>query len=99
MEATGERALAPGIVAAGIAAGFITEAFRQAVGTQLTAMVEEPGLLVAGTRRIHPLLLLAIPLGSLIVMTRRQLYRTEAAPSMARFGWAALTGVPFGLLM
>ncbi|WP_028065143.1 hypothetical protein [Solirubrobacter soli] len=130
MEATGERALAPGIVAAGITAGvsaavvlvagallalitpdnsilgavgidasFVTEAFRQAVGTQLTAMVEEPGLLVSGTRRIHPLLLLAIPLGTLIVMTRRQLYRTEGATTMARFGWAALAAVPFGLLM
>ena len=43
--------------AAGIDAGLVTETFRQAVGTLLTAMVEEPGLLVSGTRRIHPLLL------------------------------------------
>jgi hypothetical protein len=83
----------------GIDAGVVTESFRQAVGTSLTAMVEEPGLLVSGTRRIHPLLLLAVPLTALIVMTRRELYRTEGAATMARFGWAALAGVPFGLLM
>src|SRR5262245_19367646 len=130
MEATGERSLAPGIVAAGVTAGvsaavalaagvllalitpdnsilgtvgidagFLTESFRHAVGTTLPAMVAEPGLLVSGTRRLHPLLLLAVPLGTLIVMTRRQLYRTEGMPTMTRFGWAALTGVPFGVLM
>ena len=80
-------------------AGIVTEGFRQAVGTLLTAMVEEPGLLVSGTRRIHPLLLLAIPLGALILTTRWQLYRTEGAPPLARLGWAALVAVPFALLM
>ena len=84
---------------AGIDASIVTEAFRQAVGTLLTAMVEEPGLLVSGTRRIHPLLLLAIPLGALILTTRWQLYRTEGAPPLARLGWAALVAVPFALLM
>ena len=62
-------------------------------------MVEEPGLLVSGTRRIHPSLLLAIPLGALILTTRWQLYRTEGAPPLARLGWAALVAVPFALLM
>ena len=85
--------------APGIDAGIVTEAFRQAVGTLLTAMVEEPGLLVSGTRRIHPLLLVAIPLGALILTTRWQLYRTAAATPMARLGWAALVALPFALLM
>ena len=62
-------------------------------------MVDEPGLLVSGTRRIHPLLLLAIPLGALILTTRWQLHRTEGATPMARLGWAALVALPFGLLM
>ena len=69
------------------------------MGTLLTAMVEEPGLLVSGTRRIHPLLLLAIPLGALIFTTRGQLHRTEGATPLARLGWAALVALPFGLLM
>ena len=62
-------------------------------------MVDEPGLLVSGTRRIHPLILLAIPLGALILTTRWQLHRTEGATPLARLGWAALVAVPFGLLM
>ena len=107
----GDRARSPGCCIAlitpdasilgslGIDASLVTEAFRQAVGTLLTAMVEEPGLLVSGTRRIHPLLLLAIPLGALILTTRWQLYRTEGAPPLARLGWAALVAVPFALLM
>ena len=41
--------------AVGIGTSLFKETFRQAVGTLLTAMVEEPGLLVSGTRRIHPL--------------------------------------------
>ena len=48
----------------GVDASLVTEAFRHAVGTQLTAMVD-PGLLIPGSRRIHPMLLLAIPLGAL----------------------------------
>ncbi len=82
----------------GVDASLVTEAFRHAVGTQLTAMVD-PGLLIPGSRRIHPMLLLAIPLGALILTTRRQLYRTEGAPVLARLGWAMLVGIPFGLLM
>ena len=76
----------------------ITEAFRQAVGTLLTAMVD-PGLLIAGSRRIHPLLLLAIPLTALALTTRWQLHRTEGAPPLVRLGWAMLVAVPFALLM
>ena len=82
----------------GVDASIVTEAFRHAVGTQLTAMVD-PGLLIPGSRRIHPMLLLAIPLGALILTTRRQLYRTEGAPVLARLGWATLVAIPFGLLM
>ncbi len=79
-------------------ASIVTEAFRQAVGTLLTAMVD-PGLLIPGSRRIHPMLLLAIPLSALIFTTRWQLHRTEGAPPLARLGWAALIAVPFGVLM
>jgi hypothetical protein len=85
--------------AVGIGTSLFKETFRQAVGTLLTAMVEEPGLLVSGTRRIHPLLLAAIPLGALILATRSQLYRTEGARPLARFGWASLVAVPFAVLM
>jgi hypothetical protein len=79
-------------------ASIVTETFRQAVGTLLTATVD-PGLLISDMRRIHPMLLLAIPLGALIFTTRWQLHRTEGAPPLARLGWAALIAVPFGLLM
>jgi zinc ribbon protein len=79
-------------------ASVVTETFRQAVGTLLTAMVD-PGLVIPGSRRIHPMLLLAIPLSALIFTTRWQLHRTEGAAPLARLGWAALIAVPFGLLM
>ena len=79
-------------------ASIITEGFRHAVGTLLTAMVD-PGLLISGSRRIHPMLLLAIPLSALIFTTRWQLHRTEGAPPLARLGWAAVVALPFGLLM
>jgi hypothetical protein len=79
-------------------ASILTEAFRQAVGTLLTAMVD-PGLLIPGSRRIHPLLLLAIPLAALIFATRWQLHRTNGAPPLARLGWATIVALPFGLLM
>jgi hypothetical protein len=83
----------------GLDAGIVSETFRQAVGTLLTAMADDADLLLSGARRTHPLILLAIPLGALIITTRRQLYRTEGAPPLARFGWAALVGLPFGLLL
>jgi hypothetical protein len=82
----------------GVDVSLVVEGFRHAVGTLLTAMVD-PGLLIPGSRRIHPLLLAAIPLGALIFTTRWQLHRTEGAPTVARLGWAMLVGVPFGLLM
>ena len=82
----------------GVQVDIVTEGFRHAVGTLLTAMVD-PGLLISGKRRIDPLLLVAIPLAALILTTRRQLYRTDGAPTPARFGWAMAVGVPFGLLM
>ena len=82
----------------GLEVNEVTEGFRHAVGTQLTAMVD-PGLLISGKRRIHPLLLLAIPLSALILTTRWQLHRTEGAPVLARLGWAMVVGFPFGLLM
>jgi hypothetical protein len=76
----------------------LTEAFRQAVGTLLAPVVDSGGL-VAASRRIHPMILLAIPLAALAFTVRWQLFRTEAAPALARFGWALLVAVPFGLLM
>jgi len=84
--------------AVGVDASLVTETFRQAVGTQLTAMVD-PGLLINDSRRIHPLLLLAIPLTALILTTRWQLERTEGAPALARIGWAMAVAIPFALLM
>ena len=65
----------------GVQVDIVTEGFRHAVGTLLTAMVD-PGLLISGKRRLHPLLLVAIPLTALILSTRRQLYRTEGAPPL-----------------
>ena len=82
----------------GVDVNIVIEGFRHAVGTLLTAMVD-PGLLISGSRRIHPLLLVAIPLTALILTTRWQLHRTEGAPTLARLGWAMVVGFPFGLLM
>ena len=86
------------ILGVGVDTSIVTEAFRQAVGTQLTAMVD-PGLLIPGSRRIHPMLLLAIPLGGadphhpLAALPHRG--RAGARP--VRLG--ALVAIPFGLLM
>ena len=44
-------------------------------------------------------MLVAIPIGAVALMTRRQLHRTEGAPPLARLGWALLVAVPFALLM
>ncbi|HWK27505.1 MAG TPA: hypothetical protein VNS09_13135 [Solirubrobacter sp.] len=85
--------------AAGVDVSLITEAFRQAVGTLLTPMYDPGLLLLGGSRRLHPLLALAIPLTALIVMTRRELHRTEGAKPLTRLAWAAGAAVPFGLLM
>ncbi len=83
---------------AGAGAGLITETFRQAIGTLLTAMVD-PGLIIGGARRIHPLAFVAIPIGAIALMTRRQLHRTEGAPPLTRLGWATLVAIPFAVLM
>jgi hypothetical protein len=84
----------------GLGTGVVREAFRQAVGTLLTAMVDvSPESIFAGRRRIHPLLVLAIPLTAIALSTRWQMRRTEGAAPMARIGWALLVAVPFALLM
>jgi len=83
---------------AGADVGLITETFRQAVGTLLTAMVDY-GALIGGARRIHPMVLVVVPIGAVALMTRRQLHRTEGAPPLVRLGWALLAAVPFALLM
>jgi hypothetical protein len=85
--------------AAGVDASIVVETFRQAVGTLLAPMVDPGTALLAGSRRIHPLILLAIPLTALALATRWQLQRTEGAAPLVRFGWALLVAVPFALLM
>lgn len=82
----------------GLGASLLTETFRQAVGTLLAPMVDRGDTLLAGSRRLHPLILLAIPLTALALAVRWQLHRTEGAPPLARLGWALLVAVPFGLL-
>jgi hypothetical protein len=82
----------------GVRTGFVTEAFRQALGTLLTPMYDS-GVLIAASRRIHPLVLVAIPLAAVAFATRWQLPRTEGAPPLARLAWATLVAVPFALLM
>jgi hypothetical protein len=84
--------------AVGVRVGFITEAFRQAVGTLLTPMYDSGGL-IAASRRIHPLALLLIPLAAVALATRWQLHRTEGAKPLARLGWAMLVAVPFAVFM
>ena len=44
-------------------------------------------------------MLVAVPIGAIAVMTRRQLHRTEGAAPMVRLGWAMLAAFPFALLM
>jgi len=78
---------------------FVTEAFRQSVGTLLTPMVESQGLLLASTRRLHPLLFVLIPLTALATMTRWQLHRTAGARPLQRIGWALAVAGPFALWM
>ena len=83
---------------AGVDASLVVETFRQAVGTLLAPIID-PGFLLAGSRRIHPMLLVVIPLAALGVATRWQLPRTAGAPPLARFAWALLIAVPFALWM
>jgi hypothetical protein len=82
----------------GADAGIGAEAFRQAVGTLLTPMVD-PGLIFGGPRRTHPLLLLLVPLAALALATRRRQPLEEGAAPMAWLAWALAVAVPFALLM
>ena len=78
--------------------GLLTEAFRQAVST-LLAPVIDTGPLSAASGRLAPMIFVAIPIGAVAWATRWQLGRTEGARPAARIAWAAVVGLPFGLLM
>jgi hypothetical protein len=45
------------------------------------------------------MIFVVIPIGAVAVATRWQLHRTEGAKPLARLAWAAVVGLPFGLLM
>ena len=76
----------------------ISEAFRQAVST-LLAPVIDTGPLSSASGRLAPMIFVAIPIGAVALATRWQLHRTEGAGPAARIAWAAVVGLPFGLLM
>jgi hypothetical protein len=78
--------------------GVVSEAFRQAVST-LLAPVIDTGPLSSASGRIAPMIFVAIPIGAVALATRWQLHRTEGARPAARIAWAAVVGLPFGLLM
>ena len=78
--------------------GLISEAFRQAVST-LLAPVIDTGPLSSASGRLAPMIFVAIPIGAVALATRWQLHRTEGARPAARIAWAAVVGLPFGLLM
>jgi hypothetical protein len=78
--------------------GLITEAFRQAVST-LLAPVIDTGPLSSASGRLAPMIFVVIPIGAVALATRWQLHRTEGAKPAARIAWAAVVGLPFGLLM
>ena len=78
--------------------GLLTEGFRQAVST-LLAPVIDTGPLSAASGRLAPMIFVAIPIGAVAWATRWQLGRTEGARPAARIAWAAVVGLPFGLLM
>ncbi len=78
--------------------GVVSEAFRQAVST-LLAPVIDTGPLSSASGRVAPMIFVAIPIGAVAVATRWQLHRTEGARPAARIAWAAVVGLPFGLLM
>jgi hypothetical protein len=78
--------------------GILTEAFRQAVNT-LLAPVVDTGPLSSASGRLAPMIFVAIPIGAVALATRWQLHRTEGATPLARLAWAAVVGLPFGLLM
>jgi hypothetical protein len=78
--------------------GILTETFRQAINT-LLAPVIDTGPLSSASGRLAPMIFVAIPIGAMALATRWQLHRTEGAAPMVRVAWAALAGLPFGLLM
>jgi hypothetical protein len=78
--------------------GVLTETFRQAVST-LLAPVVDTGPLSSASGRLAPMIFAAIPIGAVAVATRWQLHRTDGATPLARVAWAAVVGLPFGLLM
>jgi hypothetical protein len=78
--------------------GVVSEAFRQAVST-LLAPVVDTGPLSSASGRVAPMIFVAIPIGAVALATRWQLHRTEGARPGARIAWAAVVGLPFGLLM
>jgi hypothetical protein len=78
--------------------GLLTEGFRQAVST-LLAPVIDTGPLSSASGRLAPMIFVAIPIGAVALATRWQLSRTEGARPAARIAWAAVVGLPFGLLM
>ena len=59
----------------------------------------DTGPLSATSGRLAPMIFLAIPIGAVAWATRWQLGRTEGARPAARIAWAAVVGLPFGLLM
>jgi len=78
--------------------GILTEAFRQAVGTLLAPLIDT-GPLSSASGRLAPMIFVAIPIGAVALATRWQLGRTEGASPLVRIAWAAVVGLPFGLLM
>ena len=78
--------------------GLLTEGLRQAVST-LLAPVIDTGPLSSASGRVAPMIFVAIPIGAVAVATRWQLHRTEGARPVVRIAWAAVVGLPFGLLM
>jgi hypothetical protein len=78
--------------------GLLTEGFRQAVST-LLAPVIDTGPLSSASGRLAPMIFVAIPIGAVALATRWQLPRTEGARPAARIAWAAVVGLPFGLIM
>ncbi len=82
----------------GLGVNPITEAFRQGVGTLLAPVVDR-GPLSAGSGRLTPMLLVAVPVGAIALGTRWQLRRTEGGKPLERLAWATVVAVPFSLLM
>jgi hypothetical protein len=78
--------------------GIVTETFRQAVNTLLAPVVDTSPFNGA-SGRLAPMIFVAIPIGAMAFATRRQLHRTEGATPTVRIAWAAVAGLPFGLLM